>query len=151
MKKEEIQILELNRNNFNDYMNEIKEVMEYSYSLNFPHEKELDVDNKFNKLLAYKFNGNAEIYVAVEGKCFLGYIWFFKKDNERIHLNEIAVIKEAQSIGVGHRLVKKMEEFARKCDIKQIELFCMENNANAKKFYEHIEFYTEKRILVKEI
>ena len=66
-------------------------------------------------------------------------------------MNEIAVIKEAQSIGVGHRLVKKMEEFARKCDIKQIELFCMENNANAKKFYEHIGFYTEKRILVKEI
>lgn len=151
MMREEIEIIELNDSNTIQYKTDIMNVMADSYKLNFPNEKYMNSEEKFEKMLTYKREGKAEIFIAARKEKFCGYIWFFVQDIEKIHLNEIAVVRDERSAGIGTKLIAKLEEYAKERNIKNIELFCMEENKSAKNFYSRLGFTTKKRLLVKTI
>lgn len=129
----------------------IRRAMEESNALNFPENDSFDSKSRFAELYEYMRIGSAKILIAFENNKFAGYAWYFNKDINRIHLNEIAVLKSMRGRHVGTALIKYLEDIAEHNDKEEIELFCMESNESAGKFYMTNDFYTEKRLLVKRL
>lgn len=149
MKKEKIGVKVCNIDELIFYKEDIVNVMLESLKINFPHQI-FNGEERYQKLLLYYMDGKAEVLIALRDTEFLGYIWFFKKDKRRIHLNELAVKQSENGKGVGTLLMNYLEQYVKtKYDIKEIELFCMESNSRALEFYEKNGFCSEKRLLVK--
>lgn len=51
--------------------------------------------------------------------------------------------------GFGKILIKEVYEYAKKAECMEVELFVMENNEEAIKFYEKQGFKTERKWMVK--
>ena len=135
------------------YECDIRKLMEYSYIINFN-----DVENaisvqkeRFQKLLEYYDEGKANVVLAFVNGAFAGYAWFFQISQDRVHLNEIAVVKEFHSKGIGRQLIEFVEIYAKEHHISKVELYCMEVNDQANRFYNRNGYKTEKRLFVKDI
>lgn len=108
-------------------------------------------DDVYQKMMGYYQMGKASIIGAFEDKRLIGYAQFFKKENGRVHLNELAVREDCQGKGVGTLLLREIVNFAKEWKITMVELFCNEGNAVAQKFYQKHKFFTEKRMMIKNV
>lgn len=150
--REDVNIVLADRVMLLKYEEDIKSLMEYSYKINFNNcEKTSVAEEKYTKLIKYFEEGSANIVIAFENGIFAGYAWFFQKTYDRIHLNEIAVVEKFQIQGIGKKLIKFIESYAKENLISTIELFCIESNRRAGLFYKHMGYETEKRVLTKRI
>lgn len=95
--------------------------------------------------------GKANVWLALDKNRVVGYAQFFRKSNERVHLNEIAVAKEYQGKGVGSALINAVEKSAKKCGAGYVELFCNEVNTRAKIFYGMHRYLPEKHLMIKAV
>lgn len=129
----------------------IRQAMEESNAVNFPQNDSFDSKLRIMEMYKYMKTGSAKILIAFEGDEFAGYAWYFCKDVHRIHLNEIAVLKTMRGRHIGTALIRYLEDVAEYNGKEEIELFCMESNEAAGKFYAINSFHTEKRLLVKRI
>lgn len=133
------------------YRRQICKVMAESHKVNFIDSDFFDSNARFEKMCDYMRLGKARVAIALEKDEFCGYMWFFCVSENRFHLNEIAVTYEKRGNHIGSKLVEYLEGLAKKSDVREIELFCMESNEAAKSFYSSKEYTTEKRLMVKRL
>ena len=150
--KEEIQIINADKEKLISVQKELEEIIEQSAQVNFSlADVKRYSESRFQTLILYLEQGKARISLAeCKGK-IVGYLWFFEKDMSRIHVNEIAVHEEFRAQGIGNKMLDEVITSARFTGHNQIELFCMENNSTARKFYDKNGFITEKRLLVRDL
>lgn len=129
---------------------ELVEMMDYSVRVNQGTQKR-EGTAKYDKLIGYFEQGKANVWLAFAGNSLLGYAQYFKKENGRVHLNEIAVDEHAQGMGIGTELLQAVEKSATEMGTDCVELFCNEVNASAKSFYDKHLYSTEKRLLTKRL
>lgn len=130
---------------------ELIEMMNYSLQANHGgalSKKGVDV---YEKLLYYFDLDKAKVWLALDNQKVIGYAQFFKKDSERVHLNEIAVAKDYQNKGIGSMLIEAVEQSAKEFGVSVVELFCNEVNDNAKHFYDTHQYSAEKHLMVKPV
>ncbi len=151
--KENIQFKMADKKMLLDYETQIKCFIEYSKEVNAVegNTDNRTSDERFTSLLEYFDGGKAKVLMVFDGQIPIGYAWFFVKTPKRVHLNEIAVSFEYQSMGIGGKLIRYIEDYAKENGCSQIELFCKEKNVDAKEFYENRGFETETRLLVKNL
>ena len=133
-----------------NYEKELIELMNYSIKINRQCNTN-DGTLKYQKLLDYFRKGMTCVSLAFVNKRIVGYVQFFEAEYGRIHLNEIVVSEKYQKLGIGHLLMRVVEDYALSLDIEYIELFCSESNDNAKKFYNKHNYLTEKRLMIKSV
>ena len=152
MMKDEIQIIRADKEKLISVRKELEEIMEQSAQVNFSlaDVKEYSV-SRFQALILYFEQGKAQVYLAIYHGKIAGYLWFFEKDKNRIHINEIAVHEKFRGKGIGKKLLKEVIVNARVTGHSNIELFCMESNSSARNFYDKNGFMTEKRLMVRDI
>lgn len=119
------------------------------YSLKINGKNSLESEKVYEKLIYYFELGKANVWLALEDKRVVGYAQFFQKNDERVHLNEIAVAEGDQNKGVGSILMDAVEHSAREYGATSVELFCHEINSNAKNFYGKHLYVPEKYLMVK--
>lgn len=70
--------------------------------------------------------------------CFLGFSTFAGRPLLNIH--DLAVLSEHRGLGVGHRLLEAVEEYARRWGCCKVTLEVLERNERAKQIYEQVGF-----------
>ncbi len=109
------------------------------------------------KLLSLKENialGKAFIFIAVEEKNILGFLWSYPVKtpfDQRLHVAYLAVKPEEQGKGIGKLLLREAEKQAEKIGIKEVELIVSNRNISAIDFYQKCGYGAEKLILKKEV
>ena len=99
-------------------------------------------------------------YIAYADEIPAGYALFYTRQyNENpfrykyrgIHIDQICVAEKYQGMNIGSLLVDKIEKFAIKNKMDQIELSYWEKNSSAKKFYNKHGFEEISHFAVKQL
>lgn len=117
------------------------------------NEKEKFINSKIQDLIYY-LGKNAVVYIAIDGMETVGFIWAYPVErgfDKRLHIAYIAVFEAVRRLGIGKLLVEEIEREARRQKIKNIELNVSIANKNAVNFYNKLDFYPERILLVKEV
>lgn len=153
MMREKVIIKKVNTTDLDKFKNELKELIKQVWLVSFPNFK-LDQDfleERLSKIRQYLENDEGIIVGAFENNTIIGYIWFFKTDSKRLHINEFVVSNRFRGEGIGTMLMAEVYKVAEKFGINQIELKVSESNKNAVEFYQHKNFEIERYLLVKKI
>ncbi len=75
--------------------------------------------------------------VAKRGEKIMGY-YCLDQRGDFLFVVSIQVAKEFQRLGVGRRMMERIEEMADKSRLEGVELCVQSNNFQAKGFYEHM-------------
>lgn len=153
MMREKVIIKKVNTTDLDKFKNEIKELIKQVWLVSFPNFK-LDQDfleERLSKIRQYLENDEGIIIGAFENNTIIGYIWFFKTDSNRLHINEFVVSNRFRGEGIGTMLMAEVYKVAEKFGINQIELKVSNSNKNAVEFYQHKNFEIERYLLVKKI
>ena len=153
MMREKVIIKKVNTTDLDKFKNEIKELIKQVWLVSFPNFKlEQDfLEERLSKIRQYLENDEGIIVGAFENNTIIGYIWFFKTDSKRLHINEFVVSNRFRGEGIGTMLMAEVYKVAEKFGINQIELKVSDSNKNAIEFYQHKDFEIERYLLVKKI
>jgi len=153
MMREKVIIKKVNTTDLDKFKNEIKELIKQVWLVSFPNFKlEQDfLEERLSKIRQYLENDEGIIVGAFENNTIIGYIWFFKTDSKRLHINEFVVSNRFRGEGIGTMLMAEVYKVAEKFGINQIELKVSDSNKNAVEFYQHKNFEIERYLLVKKI
>ena len=151
--REKVIIKKVNTTDLDKFKNEIKELIKQVWLVSFPNFKlEQDfLEERLSKIRQYLENDEGIIVGAFENNTIIGYIWFFKTDSKRLHINEFVVSNRFRGEGIGTMLMAEVYKVAEKFGINQIELKVSDSNKNAIEFYQHKDFEIERYLLVKKI
>lgn len=135
------------------YKGELLKIIDDSLKLNYENDESGKLKNNevYEKLIHYFEVNQTKVWLAKSEQKVVGYAQFFKKNKERIHLNEIAVAEDYQNKGIGSILINAVEKSAKESGAKFVELFCNNVNSIAKCFYEKHDYFPEKFLMKKEI
>ncbi len=120
----------------------------------------IDGDPLPYELYQRKINDDRFIYLVYEeDDKVIGYITasYFEYRNELLkplkgfHINEIYVEEDMRHKGIGHKLIKTLEDMIKENGIDRLELSVWAFNAEAIKFYDHIGFSIKNYALEKKI
>ena len=109
---------------------------------------------RLDKAEFYLDNGNAVIFVAMHEDKVLGWAWthLIERFKEvRLHVASVAISTEYQHQGIGKKIIKYIEEYAKDNDILVVELFVTVKNENAVGFYNSLGFDPERYLLTKKM
>jgi len=135
----------------------VQDIHETKYPEYFKTYNNKAVDREIRKTL---HDDNWHSYIAFADDAPVGYALFFTRQyNENpfrhkykgIHIDQICVTKKYQRMNVGTLLLEKIEEFAVRKKMDQIELLYWEKNIHAKKFYKKHGFKEMMHFTVKRL
>jgi len=133
------------------HKSELIEIMNFSLKENSEEIGGRGGTRVYEKLVHYVNQNMTSVWLALDDQKAVGYAQFFRKDETRVHLNQIAVAEDYQNRGVGSMLIEAVEQSAKNIGADTIELFCKEVNDNAKKFYGKHNYSAEKRLMIKTV
>lgn len=149
--KENIKIITLNEINRKMYSNRLILIFNQSYQANHNHINELYGAKRYQDLCKYMDENKAICRILFVNELLCGYIWFFKINEDRIHLNEFAIEKEWKKKGLGQILINEVYTYAKENGCKAVELYVAEKNDEANHFYLMQGFETERKLMIKTI
>ena len=103
-------------------------------------------------------NPNSTLFVAEDGMNISGVALVelrnsiddpIFKQRRYAHINEIAVLKEYQGLGIGRLLMERIHQWANEQDVEEIELQVWGRNSQAIDFYEKFGYQTWRRTMRK--
>ena len=156
MKREKMEIIRLNKLNFNKIKDSIKELIREAMNISFPEFiiKEDYYEEKISKLGEYISDGSAIVFTVIKDNDVLGWIWCHsinRFDKKRLHVASFAVSKKARNQGLGSLLMDEAERYAKKHNYDGMDLFVTENNVPAVNFYQKNGYQIERYLLKKDI
>lgn len=110
---------------------------ETEFMLYEPDERVEDPE-KIDTILKQSINGENLLLVAEDDGALVGYLSAQREHLSRIHHVAYVVIgirADYQHQGIGSRLFDLLDEWARECGIRRLELTVMCENINAQKLY----------------
>jgi diamine N-acetyltransferase len=137
-----------------------KPVQELHYQLYPEYFKPFSYNDTFEYLKTQLEDENWFCFIVTVDGINAGYALVFIRDYQEnpfrkkyrgIHIDQIAILPEYQSKGIGKQFMQKIEEFAKLKQATRIELTHWELNDKAKGFYEHLGFETNFRFVAKSI
>lgn len=111
------------------------------------------IENKIDSLAYHIVNETAYAYGAFQDNKMIGFIWAYPMSSafETVfHVAYIAVIKEAQGLGIGSLLLEIIEKTAKEIGLDKIELMVGYSNERAIGFYQKNN-YNAERIIMKKV
>ena len=109
---------------------------------------------KIGSLLDHLTDHTAIAYGVFEGEEIIGFIWAYVhqfREERRMYVNEIRVKEEHRERGIGSRLLRLVEDKAKKLGICVIYLHAESNAPEAVKLYQNCGYSFERIQLRKEI
>ncbi len=82
------------------------------------------------------------LIVAVEGKEVVGFLCYSSKEGI-LHINWIGVAKDKQGLGIGEKLLKRLEKEGKSKGFKAIEVETLTDKENYKPYERTREFYNK--------
>lgn len=151
--KERIRITKASIENLTNYQSEILELMKESWRMNFPNSEinKKKIIKRFENMLNYVENDEGLVLIALSKDNFLGYLWYFITDNNRIHINQIITANKFRREGIGTELINVLYTEAKKMEISEIELNVTASNEQAMNFYKKENFKAERILLKRDI
>lgn len=148
-----MEVVRINNDSFGKWEKQIEELINESVKINFPEQDAGDSygRDKCKQLKDYLEKGVATVIAIVEGEDLLGWIWchqIYRLKKRRLHVSEIGVADQSQGKGIGQRLLREAEAFAKENGFEEIDLFVTASNERAVNFYEK-SAYTPERFLMK--
>ena len=131
------------------------DLLRESYECSFPREK-ITIDyceKKIDELSVFLGSNKAILFAAFQNR-LCGFVWAYISEaisEKRIHINHIALEKEFRRKSIGTALIKRIEDYADRNGIHEIELMVSELNIEAISFYEKNGFTTERYLLKKKL
>ena len=125
------------------------------YTTNFDVSDELlssVLSEKLAQMKTFVEQGKAFIISAFESNDLVAFIWIYIHsvfDEERMHINQIAVNSRFRHRGIARRLVQEAEKKAKLMGLHSIDLWVSEKNQDALNLYFGMNFSTERRYLKK--
>lgn len=148
-----MKIIRVSNDSFPLWRNQIENFFINSERINFPDQK-MSINyskERCDKVAGFLQDGTAIVFVAVEQKKLLGWVWCHhirRLNKERLHIAEIAVSDRYRGNGIGSQLLKKVETYAKDNGYREIDLLVTVSNISALEFYKRA-FYEEERYLMK--
>lgn len=105
----------------------------------------------FNKRPSNQYLYVAELENKVVGILFVETRHDFFNNKSLLHISILAVDKCHEGLGVGSKLLKYSEEFARELNIKNISLNVFSSNHRARNIYKNRGFSEETIFMLKEV
>lgn len=131
----------------------IVSLLKQSFEKSFP--KKFFSDNTFQdrveSLKEYLGNNQAVVYGCINNGELIGFIWFFEKDKETIHINHFVIDEKYRGLGVGKILLNFVENYATNNKLSNIELFVTKDNESAVHFYNKRDFKVERYLMSKRL
>lgn len=153
MLKDKIHIKKANDKILIKHQKKILKLMRESWKLNFPDSKlnENNINDRFQKMIKYIKNNEGSVLIATKKESFIGYLWYFIKNNNSIHINQIIISNEFRGMKIGTRLINTLYEEAKKLDILKVELNVTVSNEKALNFYKKEHFKLKRVLLERDI
>lgn len=128
----------------------IQDILENDLGYNCELDK---LNNRINEMLK---RGNYQIFVACDGNKVVGYIGCvsylaFELDNEGMKIIALAVSKEYRRKGIGTKLLKTAEQWAKENNIEVILLNSGLPREDAHAFYESQGYFKKSYGFIKRI
>ena len=128
----------------------IRDILENDLGYNCELNK---LNNRVDEMLK---RGNYQIFVACDGDKVVGYIGLvsylaFELDNEGMKIIALAVSKEYRRKGIGTKLLKAAEQWAKENNIEVILLNSGLQREDAHSFYESQEYFKKSYGFIKRI
>lgn len=148
-----MKITELKSQEIDIYKDSIVDLLHQSFTQSFPGKSInlIELYERLEKLKEYLLADNTRFFCVIEQENIIGFIWFFIKNNETIHVNHFSIDKDYRRKGVGQRLIKSVESFAYENQINEIELLVTISNEDAIRFYKNNDFVSERLIMKKRL
>lgn len=111
------------------------------------------INNKIDSLVYHIANETAYAYGAFQDNNMIGFIWAYpmlSAFETVLHVAYIAVMKEAQGLGIGSLLLEIIERTAKEIGLNKIELTVGNSNERAIGFYQKNN-YDAERIIMKKV
>lgn len=137
----------------NEHKEELIVMLKQSFKSSFPKES-FTIDSfakRLESLKEYLKKSKAILFGCEQNDELIGFIWFFVKDKNTIHINHFVVEKHSRGLGVGTALWKQVENYANKEKLKDIELFVTKDNESAVEFYNKRKFEIERFVMKKRL
>ena len=157
MKKENMAgIYRLNSNILMSFEEDIKKLIRETIMYNFP---KVQIDDHYlnyiiEDISKYLINGTAVIYVGMDNGNIQGWIWcheIFRFNERRLHIAYFSVFERYRNVGLGRKLIRAAEDYARENKYCGLDLLVTKNNVTAVDFYFNNNFTVERYLLKKEI
>lgn len=137
----------------NDHKEELILMLKQSFKSSFP-KQEFTINSfakRIESLKRYLKESKAILYGCEKNGVLIGFIWFFVKDNNTIHINHFVVEEHSRGLGVGTMLWKQVEDYAIKEKLNDIELLVTKDNESAIDFYNKRKFEIERFVMKKRL
>ena len=148
-----MEIIDLKNHDIEIYHDKMVDLLQQSFKQSFPN-KTIEIqefDNRLKKLKEYLAEGKTKVFSVIEEDSLCGFIWFFIKDSNAIHINHFSINKDARGKGIGRKLIEAVEKFAFENQIDEIELLVTMSNDEAIGFYKKNNFKTERLVMKKRL
>lgn len=109
------------------------------------------IEAYFNKRQSNQYLYIAELENKVVGILFVETRQDFFNNKSLLHISILAVPKFHEGLGIGSKLLKYSEEFARELNIKNISLNVFSSNQHARDIYINRGFNEETIFMLKEV
>lgn len=110
-----------------------------------------DLLERFEKLVHYVISEKGNIISYEIDGSMIGYLWYFKNEQDRYHINEIAVNSEFRGKGIGTKLINVVEQMALDNKVQGVEMYVSNINKNAVQLYENKGYSPERMLLFKKV
>ena len=159
-----MEIIEYSKEYEEDFKNLLKELQEYIISLDPYHFNVIDEDYKdkiYEKEINDVNNNNGKIYLAKESNKIIGAIvgiiepekheFDYNKPCNTGNVLELIVSNKIRSRGVGHKLLKTMEDYFESMDCYNINIDVFGYNLIGRNFYKKNEYHERMLTVSKKI
>ena len=151
-----MEIVRVKYDTFGKWEKQIEELINESVKINFPDQDAGSNygSDKCTQLREYLKAGSAVVFATVEGDDLLGWLWchqIYRLKKRRLHVSEIGVADQCQGRGIGQRLLREAESFAKENGYEEIDLFVTASNGRAVDFYQRSSFTPERFLMKKKV
>lgn len=110
------------------------------------------IKDKIDSLAYHIVNETAYAYGAFQDNNMIGFVWAYPVSSTFetvLHVAYIAVMKDAQGLGIGSLLLEIVEKTAKEIGLNKIELTVGNSNERAISFYKKNNYEAERIIMKK--
>jgi ribosomal protein S18 acetylase RimI-like enzyme len=116
------------------------DLLEDNLKINFPNSGDLSkyAIDSYDDMLRFKKDDSAILIGALEKEKIIGILWAYTREifgERRIHIGHIVVSSEVRAEGIGSKLLKCLEDYSIRENIKKIDLMTTFENEKTMKFY----------------